>query len=444
MTRHPLIHSLLFGLMTMALSGHADRALALDGYAQGIEYFQQGQFDKARQAFEEARIPGKTDAQLEYNLGSSYYRLQRYDEARIAFLRAATSSTITALAHYNLGLVAIRQQRFADAEGWFRQALKESDDLRIQQLSRTALLRLADDGGQPADRARTQGSLWSGLASIDLGYDDNVTLQPDTLILSTTRKNDFFIDLYGLANRQISGNEAQGMSIEASLFAQKYSRLSRFDTLSLGLAGVADHPYGKHFRGRSRIHGELTLLDGRGFTTTTSLSTQAKTRMGKRGTVRLQYALAYINSLDQQYDYLTGWRQRFEIRPRWRWPGRSLLLGYRFEYNDRADRTLPRFTSFSATRHRFQLTGTVSLPGQFELRASTYYRESLYHDASILSTGATVTRSEDRLRFSLLLNRQFKQGRELSVSYQHTRNDSNIASYAYENNQYLVSLLIPW
>ncbi len=429
-------------LFCLILLSPAKQAIATDSYTQGIEYFQQGDFDKARQAFEIARKPGTTDAQLEYNLGSSYYRLQRYDEARIAFLRAATASTITALAHYNLGLVAIRQERLDDAKGWFRQAIQESDGLRIQQLSRTALMRLTDTSS--AGDNTSGSSPWSGLASIDLGYDDNVTLQPDTLILSTTRKDDFFFDIYGLASRQLSGNEAQGLSIEASLFGQKYTRLSRFDSLSLALAAVIDHPYGKSFRGRSRLGSELTLLDGRGFTTTTRFSTQAKRKMGKRGTLRLQYALAYISSLDKQYDYLSGWRQRLEIRPRWHWPGRYLMLGYRYEYNNRADRTSPRFTSFSATRHRFQVTGAISLPAQAEFRISAYYRESLYHDPSTLSSNAQLTRDEDRLRISLLLSKQFSQGRELSLSYQHTRNDSNTASYDYENNQYMASLLIPW
>ena len=410
-------------------------------FEDGVRLFSEGRYEQALASFMKARERGRGDARLDYNLGSTYYRLGRFDEAERAFLRAARSAEYAPLAHYNLGLVAAHQERTSQADAWFRKALGETGDPRIRRLCRTALERLA--GGDTGPDARAPS--WSGFANIDIGYDDNVTLQPDTLILSTSRKDDFFVDAYALASRRLSGDETRGWRIEGRLFAQKYVHLSRFDTLSLGLGARLDHAYGPSFAGRSGLRSELTLLDNRGFTTTTTLSTQGTRGIARDGRLRLRYELAYIDALDPQYAYLTGWRQRFDIRPRWHW-GRDyrLTLGYRYELNDRKDRRTPRFTSFSARRHRLRLDGSMRLARRVDLTATVTYRESRYRDPNRTVTGGEITRSEDRLRLRLMVSRELGKGREVSLGLQHTRNDSNIASYAYENNELVLGLLFPW
>ena len=421
---------------------HAGLCWAGTAYEDGVRLFGEGRYEQALVSFKKARQDGRGDARLDYNLGSTYYRLGRFGEAAQAFMRAARAAEYSALAHYNLGLVAVHQDRSSQAGEWFRQALDETDDPRIRELCRTALRRLA----KAPEETAAPVSAWSGFASIDLGYDDNVTLQPDTLILSTSRKDDFFVDAYAFTNRRLSGDKTRGWRIEGSLFAQKYAHLSRFDTLSLGIGARLDHTYGPSFKGRSGLRGELTLLDNRGFTTTTTLSTEGTRRIMNDGRLRLRYELAYIDALDPQYAYLTGWRQRIGIRPHWRW-GRDyrVTFGYRYELNDRKDRRTPRFTSFSARRHRLRLDGAMRIGRHVDLTATVTYRESRYRDPNqTTGTGGEITRSEDRLRLRLMVSRELRKGREVSLSLQHTRNDSNIASYAYENNEVMLGLLIPW
>ncbi len=423
---------------TVLLIGALAGATASAGpFEEGVAAFQQGHYAQALESFETARQAGLDEARLDYNLGSTYYRLGRLDAARQAFLRAARSNGFSALSHYNLGLIALRQDRPEQAGDWFRRALGETDDPRIRRLCRIALGRI---GG--TDDAPRPGTDWTGFASIDLGYDDNVTLQPDTQLLTASRQDDSFVDVYAFVDRRLP---ARDWRVDASLFVQKYASLSRFDTLSLDLGIGLDHRYGWGFAGHTELSTGLTMLDDRGFTATTTLATRGTRRLPGDGRLRLAYELAQIDALDPRYGYLTGRRQRLEIRPRWRWPnGLRLGLGYRYEINDRKDRPTPLFTSFSARRHRLRIDASMRLGRRYELAASTYYRASRYRDPNRTNTGGEITRSEGRWRLRLSLTRRLSSGRELGLSVQHTRNDSNIARYAYENNQAMVSLLIPW
>jgi len=119
--------------------------------------------------------------------------------------------------------------------------------------------------------------------------------------------------------------------------------------------------------------------------------------------------------MDPTYSYLTGWRHRFEIRPYWRWSLGRLDLSYRFEWNDRKDRSDVLFSSFSAVRQRLRLKGRIDISTNVGLTADLRYRHSRYRNPDEITTGVFQTRKEDRYRVSLIVSRRFSNGKELSA-----------------------------
>ena len=421
-----LISSLCVAMMTYAQT---------DPYANGTRLFKAGRYEAALKSFVEAEEQGYKSGELFYNLGASLFKLGRFEEAKVAFEKAAYYSGTRELSLFNMGLIADKLGDRPAAIERFMQVLNETDDERLGRLAGTALSRLKD---APVE------ANWFGLVSIDIGYDDNVTLLPDTLLLANSQQDDVFIDAYTYANRRLSGDENQSLSLDASLFFQKYQQTTQFDLADLSAGLSYQSNFDGAWKADSGAHIDLSFLDGSAFTATTSLASSGKRSISENGDGKLSYELAHINAMDPTYSYLTGWRHRFEIRPYWRWSLGRLDLSYRFEWNDRKDRSDVLFSSFSAVRQRLRLKGRFDISTNVGLTADLKYRHSRYRDPDEITTGVFQTRKEDRYRVSLIVSRRFSNGKELSAEYDYTRNKSNVSRYTYTGNVYMINLLLPW
>lgn len=84
----------------------------------GNSYFERGEFDKARQAYENAKTQYPSDAMVYYNLGNALFKLKRFDEAQKAYKKALelVPEKAEAMANiiYNLGNA---QYRSGDNDG---------------------------------------------------------------------------------------------------------------------------------------------------------------------------------------------------------------------------------------------------------------------------------------------------------------------------------------
>jgi len=247
-----------------------------------------------------------------------------------------------------------------------------------------------------------------------------------------------------LPQRRLSEDERQGFTFEGSLFVQKYLDLTRNDIASLSGGISYLTPLNSYWDNETALHTDLSLLDGRAFTTTTRLHIQGRRYLSQIAKLNVSYEIAHIDALDNQYDYLNGWRNRIELRPDFHWQTTRLRLAYRFEWNDRTDRATPRFSSFSAVRHRFRARVSHEILPGIRLSAGIRYRISRYRDPDEIATAIFQRRSEDRLRLSLSASKRLEQGRELALQIDHTDNDSNVPKYSYVGNTIMVNLLLPW
>lgn len=429
----PIRIPLLFAGFCLLLTAEA----YADPYKDGTQEFKAGHYEAALKSFREAQQQGYKSGELFYNLGASLFKLGRYEEAQAAFEKAADYPETRELSLFNMGLIA---DKLGDRDGAidrFMQVLNETDDERLTRLAGTALSRLQDTSAKKRYD-------WFGLVSLDIGYDDNVTLLPDTLLIGSSQQDDLFVDAFAYANRQLSGNEKQGLSFDTSLFFQKYQQVTRYDlgVLNAGLSYQSD--FAEAWRSDSGAHFDLSFLDGSAFLATTSLSTSARRTNSVHHYAKLSYELAHVHSVDPVYNYLTGWRHRFEIRPYWRWLNSRLDLSYRLEWNDRRDRRDTLFTSYSAVRQRLRFKGRMDIGDHLGLTGDIRYRYSRYRDPDEISAGVFKRREESRYKASLILSRRFSNGKELSAEYDYTRNKSNISRYTYTGNVYMINLLVPW
>ena len=113
----------------------AQVSAAPSAFDQGKQAFQQGDYQRAVQAFELARKRGEARVALYYNLGVSYFRLGKYDDAKRNFEIVARNKRMAALAHYNLGLVARKQNDRETAISEFRKVGEISKDKKLAALA---------------------------------------------------------------------------------------------------------------------------------------------------------------------------------------------------------------------------------------------------------------------------------------------------------------------
>ncbi|MBI1195167.1 MAG: tetratricopeptide repeat protein [Gammaproteobacteria bacterium] len=432
MARHSILTTLL-ACLCLALTARVHA----DPYSDGTRAFKAGKYESALKAFLEAQRQGYKSGELFYNLGASLFKLGRYEEAQTAFDKAADYPETRELSLFNMGLVADKLGDRKGAIDRFMQVLDETDDERLTRLAGTALSRLQDTTVQ-------NKHAWFGLVSLDVGYDDNVTLLPDTLLVASSQQNDLFVDAYAYANRQLSGDEKQGLSFDTSLFLQKYQQLTRYDLADVNAGLGYQSDFSTAWRSDSGAHFDLSFLDGSAFMATTSLSTSARRSISEVGFAKLGYELARVHSMDPAYNYLTGWRHRFEIRPYWRAANGRLDLSYRLEWNDRRDRRDVLFSSYSPVRQRLRVKGRIDIGEHLGLTADLRYRYSRYREPDEISAGVFKRREESRYKASLILSRRYSNGKELSAEYDYTRNKSNISHYTYTGNVYMINLLLPW
>lgn len=106
-------------------------------YNKGIEFYKQGKYDQAGEAFEEAINIKPNDVYALYGLGNTYYCKAKYDEAVKIYSRAVNINPDYAKVHYSLSLAYSKL-------GMTREAEKEK-----------AIFRKLSQGGESEEKTKT-------------------------------------------------------------------------------------------------------------------------------------------------------------------------------------------------------------------------------------------------------------------------------------------------
>jgi tetratricopeptide (TPR) repeat protein len=417
---------LLVACVFLLASGTPLAASPDSPFQRGLEAFRAGNYTAARDHFEAARQAGMDKPALYYNLGAVYYRLGQYRKARKAFARLTDEPGSAALAHYNLGLVARKLDDPATARRHFRIASRTSDDPKIQRLAREALGR--EEESDPL----------AGVASVGLGYDDKVILDPGEIVGSSDT-DDFFVEALAGGSYQLRGSREQGLQLKGSVYHLDYFDIDAFDQTFLRLGPEWDTPVGDWAIDLA-AYGDLIYLDGEPFEWIATGEVDGTRPLAGDHALRLRYRLSYLDG-QSPFGYLTGIRHRAEAEWRYDDGTREARAGYELEYNDREDFSeAGTFTSVSPTRHELELRAGREWAQVWEAEVRATYRFSRYHDAHVASDGTATTREETRLRARAAISRELPWELRAFAEFQFTDNDSNIDFYDYTANVYTIGL----
>jgi len=384
-------------------------------FQAGITAFKQGNYEGALDFFQQAESLGFAKPSLYYNIGVCCYKLGRYQEAEEAFRKTATFPQMAPLAYYNLGVVAEKQSDHPKALYWLQKSYDtaEADDVNLRVLAANALGQI---------KGKTDSSAWASYVSLGLGYDDNVELVTDSDVLQASNMDDWFLDMYLFTRRQFAGDSKEsGSYFQSSISYLKYADVKEYDTGSADLALF----YWKQ-AGSYQLEGGggyyYSILDGQSYEQSPMISLQAKRPLWESTYVRLRYRLNYLDVLDSDYDYLTGWRHRTMAELSRRWGAYYGYLSYTLELNDRDD------DDYSPTRHLFAAGVDMRPLDNVGVNLYVAYRSSQYDIESF------DDRDEDRFDSILSITYFLVNGWEISCKLEHSHNESNYDSYDYTRN----------
>lgn len=391
-----------------------------DLFSQGADAAKQGNHEQALALFRQAESAGLDKPSLYYNIGVSAYKLGRYSEAEKAFLQTAAFPRMASLAYYNLGIIAEKQADHEKAIYWLRKssAGAAQGDEKTRLLAEYALGRIK--GKEPV-------AVWSKYVSLGLGYDDNVELIA-TDLLQASNQDDEFLDLFVYLRRPFLHPAADTGSYLLSSFSfLKYAGLTEYDT---GSANI-EYYYWKKISSLLIEGGggyQFTLLDGSSYEQSPLLSIQAKYFLNPETWLRLRYRADYHDVLEEDYEYLTGWRHRMQAELSRRWGKVGTSLSYTVELNDRDDK------DYSPTRHTAAAGINLKPLEKLDVNFNISYRDSDF------DLTALQDRDEDQFNSSVELLYFLVDGWELSCRYQYTDNQSNDDYYDYTRNMVVASV----
>lgn len=407
---------------------------ASDYFQQGIAAFKNDNYQQALEAFDRSQQAGLNTTALIYNFGVSYYRLGRYADAEMAFKKLFDRPKMTALAFYNLGLVALKLNKTVEAKDWFGQALAETDDPKLQILSRKALKGL---GVQPkSTRMTKKQNKWRGLVSFAVSDDSNVNLDNEDTFVDGYAQKDTVLGVLVKAYKIIDGSYNDGVRFGVIGWSIKNQTYSEHDYDSIHVS------FGKQLKTNDWYTNTNILMQenhfgGSPYSRMFGVEARGSRKTGKTSRIRLRYYYVKRNSLDRLYDYLDGDRHYFRTRfylgqKKYRW-----RLEYKYQYDNAEDyRTPTLFRSYSVQRHTFRVTKYFPLVGGLSGRIDLRYRNSKYDDNDVLKYKNDVTsylREEDRYQAGMRFIYKLYKDWDIYLDYKYTDNQSNRLLYDPNN-----------
>ncbi len=420
-------------LLSMASGG-----LYASHYEEGVSAFKTGHYQQAIASFNRVLESASNAELVHYNLGTSYYKLGEYKRALSHFRLASKKPALAGLAYYNLGLTSVRLAELTQAKQYFRLAYRKTENRQIQALAKRQLDKFDDNSGTK----RSRHGKFSSYISLNYNYDDNVTNANDDIITETI-ESDEYVDLFAYVKYKAPFGKSAANSVKLGGYVSRYDNLTTQDQTQINFS-LSHYRVTGDWRSRFSVQVYRDEIGVTDFQQRYNYQLRGDLLYGNRQRLRLQYDYTEIDHLDELYRPLSGDRHRFKIENRSRWAkGRSALLGYRFEYNQRNDqRTATSFTSYSPSRHSLYFRFKQRLSPKLKMKMYLGYRVSDYRVGNEVNSQVLTVREDKRLRTTLQLSRAINNHVDVALKYRYTRNTSNYLSKAYKSNYFGLALIL--
>jgi hypothetical protein len=387
-------------------------ASATEDYNDGVEFFKKGDYHSAIASFKSAEKKGMESAALFYNLGSACFKVEQYAASKKYFTRVKEYPEKRALAEFNLGMIAIRQNNNEEALAHFKYAEANSKDKKIVDAAKQTIAELTGT-------ARS----WSAYVAANFGYDDNISVTPDNLAVGV---DDTFYNIYVLADYVIHGKRQDGWLAEAAYFNLNYSDGDNFDQdfYTIGLRN--QHAFSSWHTITHVKYGNSTF-GGEDLQSFYQLDVLGEKPLTGNAKITLRYRFDDYTSENTLYDYLEGWRQRFQIRYYRNTVQSNQQVYYEGELNDRSELVASSYSyDYSPTRHTLGGRYTHKFTGSWYLTGDLAYR------ASDFPASATVDRDDTRWTLGVLLDYRIDPTLALKSNVKYIQNDSTVDIYTYD------------
>ena len=406
---------LVSALVLLLASGSAN---ADETWSKGQQAYQQQDYLLALSYFEKVRNAGQAGPAVHYNIGVCQFKLQEYPDARRTFMLLNDQyPKMRSLAQYNLGLVALKESKRGEAIQHFRDSYYLStEEPKLRAMSSTMLRRMI---GETVPRSR-----WLRTVSFSGGYDDNVSLQDETGLAAGISGDSPFMEMFGTIRGPFSGGS--GFRIGGGFYLLNYSDADEFSHAAIHLGGLYDWR-SDDWGLQVAAHVGTTTLGGNGFDRSNRLNTRITRNLTSASSIALRLRYDDITAVDTIFSGIEGTRQRFDIRYRWYFDGRSFTLAYSNESNDRLDPSV----SPDRNKLRFDYRYTPEVGWGFEIGGQI--RASEYVDAD-----TSLIRDEDLVRLKLGLSRNLSSGWQLFARYVFSNNESSDPAFDYTRNQFSI------
>ncbi len=418
---HGKLQMLAFILgIQLSLSHNLHAASAFDN---GIDLFEQQQYQQAIKQFQQAIQNGDTRAAVYYNLAVSEYKTGKLNAAAAHFRQAAQDGKFYSSSMYSLGLIAVKQNRLKTAIRYFDRV--KPADASLRRYADNAIARLQAEGG--AEKPASLLDHLHGLATLSYGRDSNVNRASDN---SPSNVGDTFNSIYASVSMPfIADNPNIGFGV--SYFNINYSTLNT-DDFSIARAGLFYKTRLANWKTRGMFSVSSSDLGPDRFQSSARLSLSGKYKLSSDSSIKLDYQFDKIHSSTVLYDYLTGTRQRLRAAYRKSFGDTRIDMRYRFETNNRDD--LPT-QSFSPVRHTVRVMIKQPLTEKLTVKADAAYRASDYP-----AIGASAGRTEDRSRLALRLQYRLDKHWALEGYARHTNNSSSNPLFKYSRDDAYLTL----
>jgi hypothetical protein len=421
----------LFILLTV--TPHAVAGAAEEFFAHGVKAFLAGDFQVAKQSFEQARDAGMDSSALYYNYGSTLYKLERYAEAQAAFAVCARDPAWAALARYNMGLAALQQGNRAEAAENFDQAWRQTDDIKLAALAQTMLERI-----DPTAHWYPRGTF-----SFSLGHDSNVVLSDSTQSIPAAGKADTFTELLASTGARL-GSGLDAPRWEAAIYDLRYSSLKEY--------GMTEVLLGIHVPWRlgfwyNEVGGQgwYSMRDGGAFQQAVGLKASTVREWASNRALRFDLRYDQIESIDNNFQFLEG--TRLEIGATATQPTGAgwMYYGVTYEQHNREDLAVGgEFFSYSPSRVTLWLKGSWPFGARWWLEPMVRSQFSRYADEDRRASGVVQTREDSEWQAGLRARYRLTVAWQLTGEYIYTSSHSNFDEYSFTRHQLLIGVMRPF
>ncbi|MFV9615848.1 MAG: tetratricopeptide repeat protein [Gammaproteobacteria bacterium] len=347
----------------------------------GGQHYNQGEYAQAKAYFEralnQAQQQGKSAHTIYYNLGSVCYQLEQYDQSKLYFEKLLDHNKLKAVAYYNLALIENKKGNKKSTIDYLYQSKKVSTDSQLSKLVDQQLLKLIKQKPQRTKTVTYKD--WHAYLYLSPGYDSNISFAP---LEVASNESGSFLQFYGLFDKRIAGKgygkKKSALLITSSVFLSNYfsTDFNDYSIFDIGLRYLL--PVNK-WRNTIELNIKKSTYGHDDYLRFHVATFKTKRRFSDGNTLRLRYRFEQINSLDQRFDHLEGYRQKLRLGYQFKWPSDLVDLWYELELNDRENlKTNTVDLNYSPTRNTFRLryekkfNATNRVYGELEYRHSDY------------------------------------------------------------------------